>query len=88
MEREASIQQALTILTRMHRLFKVPENEVGWALGVAIRQTKKQIAIKPKNRVKFDYYCDGADCPVCGSGVNIEFRYCPLCGQLLDWNED
>lgn len=26
-------------------------------------------------------------CPICGSELNSKYKYCPECGQALDWSE-
>ena len=31
---------------------------------------------------------DAGDCPICGYELNSGFKYCPRCGQALDWSEE
>ncbi len=49
------------------------------AFSMAIKALEKQIPKKPTDR------CMYKECPACGE-VEIEFcKYCPSCGQKLDW---
>lgn len=49
------------------------------SIDMAIKALEKQIPKKPTDR------CMYKECPACGE-VEIEFcKYCPNCGQKLDW---
>lgn len=52
--------------------------------SLAIEAMEKQIPKKPN-----DYYKGSADkkCAVCGTLVFERDRYCPRCGQAIDWSE-
>lgn len=51
---------------------------------MALNSIEKQIPKKPN-----DYYEDSLDdeCAVCGTIVFERDRYCPRCGQAIDWSE-
>ena len=56
---------------------------------LAISALKKQIPKKPTHIINDDY----AECPACGN-ANFEYgirnwgcKYCPDCGQALDWSK-
>ena len=52
------------------------------SIDMAIKALEKQIPKKPTDR------CMYKECPACGE-VEIEFcKYCPSCGQNLDWSEE
>lgn len=54
------------------------------ALSMAIEALEKQIPKKPD-----DTYEDSLDdeCAVCGTFIFERDKYCPRCGQALDWGE-
>lgn len=55
------------------------------ALKKAVEVLEKQI---PKKPIRLLYYEVG-DCPFCETTVNIsEDRFCPSCGQALDWSDN
>lgn len=70
------------------RFTKTMAPEMLLAMNNAISALEKQLPKKP------DYYDNGdyAKCPNCGNddfeyGINNwECRYCPDCGQALDWS--
>ena len=55
----------------------------------AKKAVEKQIPLKVKNR-EFE----SASCPICGTTVlmlanELEYeKYCPQCGQALDWSDE
>lgn len=51
-------------------------------LHLSIEAIEKQIPKKPD-----DYYEDSLDdeCAVCGTIIFERDRYCPRCGQAIDW---
>lgn len=52
------------------------------SIDMAIKALEKQIPKKPTDR------CMYKECPACGE-VEIEFcKYCPICGQKLDWRNE
>lgn len=57
--------------------------------ALAIKALEKQIPKKVKNR---EFEC--ASCPECGTTVIMlaneleNEKYCPQCGQALDWSEE
>ena len=57
----------------------------------AINALEKQMPKKPKMRhlKPYDSYNDGW-CPNCEAYVNedSEYKYCPNCGQKLDWSDE
>ena len=60
------------------------------AIKIAVEALEKQI---PMNVVNFENACDTyGDCPRCGESHWFEgddaFKYCPECGQALDWSEE
>ena len=59
-----------------------PQNNCPYKL--AIESIEKQIPKKSN-----DYYEDSLDdeCAVCGTIVFERDRYCPRCGQAIDWSE-
>lgn len=60
------------------------EGEHHEAMKVAIEALEKQIPKKPD-----DTYEDSLDdeCAVCGTYIFERDRYCPRCGQAIDWGE-
>lgn len=68
----------------------------GYPVGVLIKALEKQIPVKPSYENEH-----GEDmCPICNFGLNnllyeeygnveeITVKYCPNCGQRLDWEEN
>lgn len=60
------------------------------AIEVAIEALEKQIPKKPREAVQSGFFW----CPACSKaikmrieGSKINIRYCPFCGQALDWRE-
>lgn len=66
----------------------------GWHgknLEVAIEALKKQIPKKPITEPDDSFY--SKTCPVCFDDFTMrsrqdEMRFCPYCGQAIDWEED
>ena len=65
------------------------------ALEKAIEALEKQISKKPT--YEGDGYYDGEIvydtwiCPCCGKDYEVEYddyKYCPECGQAIDWSDD
>ena len=54
-----------------------------------ISALEKQMPKKPiKIRGSYFGKGKGGDCPNCKAGVNsIEYKYCRICGQALDWSD-
>ena len=52
------------------------------ALYMAIEALEKQVIKEPKFLLRASRFI----CPVCG--YNVEHKYCPECGQKLDWEEE
>ena len=72
---------------------RIPFTEIRWSLSCALECVEKQISKKPMisydERVK-ENWCS---CSVCAFGFGwkrtVHYKYCPDCGQKLDWsNED
>lgn len=74
-----------------------PDQNVLDAIGTAISALEKQIPKKPdrgydENEFGVTYY---PVCPYCRGELNGEytlcevwFKFCPLCGQAIDWSEN
>lgn len=59
-------------------------NEKFKALNVALEAIDKQIPRKPIRLL----YHEVGDCPFCETTVYIsEDKFCPSCGQALDWSD-
>ena len=62
------------------------------ALGTAINALEKQIPIKPMisydERVKENWCSCGVCCSGFGRKRTIHYKYCPDCGQKLDWIDE
>lgn len=79
-----------------------PYTYMNEALNMAIKALEKQIPKKPVRQVRRsieheykDYYCScgnfiGYETPINKSleMVKIPFKYCPDCGQKLDWGDE
>ena len=45
---------------------------------------KRKTPIRPSDH---NYYHNTPLCPCCGTNMIYHFKYCPKCGQMLDWSE-
>lgn len=71
-------KEAISILRHLRNLLTTRAFEED-ALDITIQSIEKQVPKKPTDR------CMYKECPACGE-VEIEFcKYCPSCGQKLDW---
>ena len=81
-------EMALSVLNDLEINQNTPHIIAGIAYAKAA--VRKQIPKKPTHIIDDDY----AECPACGN-ANFEFgindwgcKYCPDCGQALDWSEN
>lgn len=56
------------------------------AENIILEALDKRIPKKPYNRRALADLSIGI-CPSCGEGTNSEMRFCPMCGQAIDWEE-
>lgn len=71
---------------------RIPLTEIRWSLSCALECVEKQIPKKPMisydERVK-ENWCS---CSVCAFGFGwkrtVHYKYCPDCGQKLDWDDE
>lgn len=49
---------------------------------------KKQIPKKPTDQYPIDWGIGNYGACQCGKGVNYQMKFCPYCGQALDWSDD
>lgn len=56
---------------------------------LAIEALEKQMPKKPNNIGRFDSFdVRHCNCPRCGGGINSDQRWCPNCGQKIDWEDE
>lgn len=56
------------------------------SLEIAIELLKKQIPMKVIGN--YDYNSRWSDkCPKCNTYLDYDNKYCPECGQVIDWEE-
>ena len=56
------------------------------AIGIAIQTLEKQIPKKPTYEVDETFVLDGWICPCCRTSYEVDYDYCPNCGQKIDWS--
>ena len=78
-------QEVIETIERYRDLFPLDAQA---AVDKAIEALKKQIPKKPREAVQSGFFW----CPACSKaikmrieGSKINIRYCPFCGQALDW---
>lgn len=59
-------------------------NEKFRALNVALEAIDKQIPKKPIEKSPWVYHCPRCD----SQTIDKKFKFCPDCGQVLDWSEE
>lgn len=59
-------------------------NEYEWALNRLRAEVRKSIPIAPKVRKGRFIDCN---CGHCGYGVDVNNKFCPKCGQAVDWRD-
>lgn len=89
-----TVQEAKNWLTVVRGTYNGSDKRVE-AIGIAIKSMEKQISKKPKI-IKHKYH-NSHTCPFCdlelicsdetGYFSGKRHRYCPDCGQKLDWEE-
>ena len=57
------------------------------ALNLAIGAIDKQIPKKPIEKSPWTYHCPNCDSKKVEEVFIERFRYCPDCGQALDWSD-
>lgn len=67
-----------------HRMLETIETEYDW---MAIESLEKRIPKKPLNKVSRELLLPEEKCVECGTILFISDRYCPYCGQAIDWSE-
>ena len=94
------IKNAIRVLKRHYDFLKqmwkpYPDPNVLDAIGIAISALEKQMPKKPD--LEGYGYADGKPvydtwiCPGCGKDYELdydEYKYCPECGQAIDWSKD
>lgn len=82
-------EEAYTITEESLRKFKIlPEQENVSYMVKALLALEKQIPKKPKNQFEIDLGLGNCGTCQCGSEVNYQFEFCPMCGQAQDWSEE
>lgn len=80
-------QEVIETIERYRDLFPLDAQA---AVDKAIEALEKQIPKKPREAVQSGFFW----CPACSKAIKmriedskINIRYCPFCGQALDWRE-
>lgn len=76
---ESNVSKKETQKKRLNEKFK--------ALNVVIEAIDKQIPRKPIEKSPWVYHCPNCDSKKVEETFIERFRYCPDCGQALDWSE-
>ena len=78
-------EQAIEILTNAIQTEHMTA-EQDRALAMAQKSLEKHIPKKPIKNKQDNY----SHCPECNASrhINILARYCPFCGQALDWRQE
>lgn len=75
-------EEAVTLLEATRKMTE-GISDLHKACKVAIEALEKQIPMKPSSYKGFVFECPKCEEPV---GKNVD-RYCPWCGQKIDWSE-
>lgn len=60
------------------------QNACKLAIESIEKATPKKV-VNVKSVEDWDVLFIAGECPVCGSWLNDEMKYCPECGQRLEW---
>lgn len=78
-----NIEQAIEIL--LDKYGKADE-EQEQAIATAIKALEKQIPKKPSDIASYYYTREkNGTCSICGGHVQGREKFCPNCGQKIDW---
>lgn len=66
------------------RIFDLYHGEIFTLRELVEKATPKKV-VNVKSVEDWDVLFIAGECPVCGSWLNDEMKYCPECGQRLEW---
>ena len=86
------IEKAIEILQHHKRVFGLPEQGSKWkpnadtiACDVAIQALEKQAGKRPESEYDDEFVCPS--CETYHEGYDVTtIKYCPDCGQKIDWS--
>ena len=89
MTENEAIEEFKQRLELIEKCYRGEVEDYKQALELGVKALEKQMPKKPiKIRGSYFGKGKGGDCPNCKAGVNsIEYKYCRICGQALDWSD-